>query len=159
MKCPRCGKTLDPARHGELVCDGHVWCDGCHAYSWDLLRPRDFQEIEAWSGLICHAFGRDPVPLVQAPDPASFRTGDSVVTAEADHGQSTITFSPLGCRLTTLCHELAHLVTGEEHTARWAAAFARLVAWVKERLERDEGPPGWPARQPIYPVPPFTVKR
>jgi hypothetical protein len=142
-----------------LACDGNVWCDGCHSYSWELLRPRDFQEMEAWSAFICTALGMDPVPLVADPDPAHFRKEASVVTAEADHGQQAILLYPPGCRLTTLCHELAHLFTGEDHTERWAAAFARLVAWVRERLEKDEGPPGWPARLPIYPGPPFTVKR
>jgi len=159
MKCPQCGKALDPAKHGDLVCDGEVWCDGCRGYDWELLRPRDFQELRAWSDLICQACGRAPVPLAADPDPAKFRTEASVVTAEADHGQKTIVLYPPGCRLTTLCHELAHLLTGEDHTPRWAATFAQLVAWVKARLEEDSGPPGWPARLPIHPGPPFTVKR
>jgi hypothetical protein len=34
----------------------------------------------------------------------------------------------------SLCHELAHLFTGQDHTEAWARNFATLVAWVKMRL-------------------------
>jgi len=159
MKCPKCGKVLDPARHGDLVCDGQVWCDGCHYYEQELLRPREFKEIEAWSALICAAFGLKPVPLEQDQDPANFRKEASVVLAEADHGQKAILLYPPGCRLTTLCHELAHIISGEDHTPKWAATFARLVAWVKARLEKNAGPPGWPGKVSVYPGPPFTQTR
>jgi hypothetical protein len=57
MKCPQCGKVLDPARHGLLVCDGVVWGDKCRGYDWELLRPREFEEVKAWGPLICAAFG------------------------------------------------------------------------------------------------------
>jgi len=159
MKCPKCGKALDPAKHGDLVCDGLVWCDGCHSYTLELICPREFEEIRAWNVLICQALGVELVPLGYDPDPAKFRKEASLVTAEADHGKKAIVFYPPGCRLTTLCHELAHLLSAEDHTERWAATFAGLVAWVKERLEKNEGPPGWPAKVSIHPGPPFTVKR
>jgi hypothetical protein len=41
---------------------------------------------------------------------------------------------PPGHRLMTLCHELAHLFTGQDHTEDWALTFAALTAWVKARL-------------------------
>jgi hypothetical protein len=57
--------------------------------------------------------------------------------AEADHGAQLIVFYPAGLRLATLCHELAHLMTGQDHTEAWARTFARLVAWVKQELPQD----------------------
>ncbi len=150
LECPQCRAVLDPAAHGNLVFDGRVWCDRCHAYDRELIRPREFQEIVSWSHLICRAFGFFPVPLDIADDPAVFRREFSVLMAEADHVQKSIIFYPPGCRLTTLCHELAHLYTGQDHTREWAGMFASLVAWVRSRLEAGRGAEGYQARQPIY---------
>ena len=57
--------------------------------------------------------------------------------AEADHGSGVIVLYPAGLRLVTLCHEMAHLLTGQGHTKAWARAFAKLVAWVREQLPPD----------------------
>jgi len=57
--------------------------------------------------------------------------------AEADHGSGVIVLYPAGLRLVTLCHELAHLITGQAHTEAWARTFAKLVAWVREQLPPD----------------------
>ncbi|RJR41900.1 MAG: hypothetical protein C4567_08045 [Deltaproteobacteria bacterium] len=149
LECPRCRAVLDPGDHGNLVFDGPVWCDKCHAYDRELIRPREFKEIESWSRLICAAFGFSPVPLEISDDPAVFRLKSSVLMAEADHGQKSVRFYPPGCRLTTLCHELAHIHTGHGHTRVWAGLFAVLVAWVKFRLDTGQGVAGYPARQPI----------
>lgn len=150
MQCPKCGAILDLARHGYLVFDGQVWCDRCRSYDGELLRPRDFQEIKAWSRMICEGFGFPPVPLEENPDPAIFRLEASVLMAEADRQQKSICFYPPGCRLTTLCHELAHVYTGQDHTREWAETFAELVAWVKSYLDEDNGPEGFRARLSIY---------
>lgn len=150
LECPRCRAVLDPADHGDLVFDGRVWCDKCHAYDRELIRPREFPEIESWGRMICTAFGFSPVPLEIADDPAVFRLESSVLMAETDHGQRSIIFYPPGCRLATLCHELAHLFTGQDHTRDWAGMFASLVAWVKSRLDAGRGVAGYQARQPIY---------
>jgi len=65
-----------------------------------------------------------------------------VVTAEADHRRRCVILYPPGCRHLTLCHELAHLFTGQDHTPVWARTFARLVAWVKANLPEDHYPRG-----------------
>lgn len=70
--------------------------------------------------------------------------------AEADHRHRSIRFYPPGCRLATLCHELAHIYTGQDHNREWAMMFAWLVAWVKTRLEEDHDPQGFTARLSIY---------
>lgn len=150
MECPKCRAVLDPADHGNLVFDGRVWCDHCHAYDRELIRPRDIREIEAWSHLLCTAFGFPPVHLEINADPAVYRLESSVLMAEADHRQKSILFYPPGCRLATLCHELAHLFTGQDHTRAWAGMFAGLVARVKSWLDEDQGPPGFRAKLPIY---------
>jgi hypothetical protein len=108
------------------------------------------QEIEAWSHLICTAFGFPPVHLETNADPAVYRLQSSVLMAEADHRQRSIRFYPPGCRLATLCHELAHLYTGQDHTQEWAEMFAHLVAWAKSRLGAGLGVEGYPARLSIY---------
>ncbi len=77
--------------------------------------------------------------------------------AEADHQQRSILFFPPGCRLTTLCHELAHVFTGQDHTLEWARTFAQLVAGVKSRLAEDKGPEGFQARLPLYAGMPKSV--
>ncbi|MBM4285461.1 MAG: hypothetical protein FJ128_09460 [Deltaproteobacteria bacterium] len=146
--CPGCGKSLDPVRHGEMVCDGEVWCDICRFYDRRLLLPRPFPEIAAWSRQICHAFGLEPVtleegaPLPPPSDPFAFLKEAKLLMAEAHHRDRTIVLYPPGLRLATLCHELAHLATGEDHTAAWAKMFAAMVAWVKNRLPEDASTQG-----------------
>jgi len=149
MKCPQCEASLDLDRHGYLIFDGQVWCDRCRSYDGELLRPRDFQEIKAWSRMICENFGFAPVHLEENPDPAIFRREASVLMAEADRQQRSICFYPPGCRLTTLCHELAHVYTGQDHTREWAGTFAELVAWVKSYLVEDKGLEGFRPRLSI----------
>jgi hypothetical protein len=150
LACPQCAAELDPADHGNLVFDGRVWCDRCHAYDRELIRPRPIEEIEAWSRLICRAFVSPAIRIEHYQDPARYRLAASVLMAEADHQQKSICFYPPGCRLATLCHELAHLYTGQNHTGEWAEMFADLVAWVKVRLDNGHGPPGYQARMSIY---------
>ena len=142
MECPRCGKNLDPRGHGELVCDGEVFCDRCHLYDRRLLMPRSFEEITSWHRRLCQACNCPPLPLVlgDPPPPAGpfdFLEGQRVLMAEADHGSGVIVLYPAGLRLVTLCHELAHLITGQAHTEAWARTFAKLVAWVREQLPPD----------------------
>lgn len=150
MECHQCGVRLDPANHGDLVFDGQVWCDRCHEYGRELIRPRDLREIQAWSRMICQAFDCLPVLLEENTDPAVFRQYTSVLMAEADHRRRSIRFYTPGCRLATLCHELAHIYTGQDHSRDWAMMFAKLVGWVKTRLGEDQGPPGFRARSSIY---------
>lgn len=150
LECPQCRVVLNPAEHGNLVFDGRVWCDRCHAYDRELIRPREIKEIESWSHLICQAFGFPPVHIEQNHDPAIYRLQSSILMAEADHHLRHIRFYPPGCRLATLCHELAHLYTGQDHTPGWARIFATLVAWVKSRLSAGKGVEGYQARQSIY---------
>lgn len=150
LKCPKCRAILNPASHGDLVFDGQVWCDRCHEYDRDLIRPRELKELETWSRMICRVFGFSPVLLEENTDPAIYRKKASVLMAEADHQLRTICFYPPGCRLATLCHELAHLYTGQDHTWEWAGMFAALVAWVKSRLDTGQGVEGYQARQSIY---------
>lgn len=137
--CPECGKTLNPADHGRLVCDGEVYCDGCRLYDRRLIQPREFEDLEEWGRRICQAFGREPTVLVKGEagppaGPFDFLEDKKLLMAEADHRKGVIVLHPPGLRLTTLCHELAHLMTGQDHTAAWAKTFAELAAWVKERL-------------------------
>lgn len=141
---------LAPASHGDLVFDGQVWCDRCHEYNRELIRPREIQEIESWCQMISTAFGFPPVQIENDANPAVYRLESSVLMAEADRRQRSIRFYPPGCRLSTLCHELAHLYTGQDHTWEWAMMFAQLVAWVKIRLAEDQGPRGFRARLSIY---------
>lgn len=143
MKCPKCGKKLDPANHGGLVCDREVFCDRCHRYDRRLLESRPWEEITRWNRRICQAFGYPPPelttkesrPVVEGP--FDFLEPKKLLMAEADHREGTIVLFSSGLRLATLCHELAHLMTGQDHTEAWARTFARLVAWVKEELPPD----------------------
>jgi hypothetical protein len=141
LTCSDCGKRLDPANHGELICDGKVFCDGCKSYGRQLLEARPLEELEDWSRRLCHAFGCPPVKLVAGElppvGPFDFLEEKKLLLAEADHGRGEIILYPPGLRLATLCHELAHLMTGQDHTTSWAVAFAKLVGWVKERLPED----------------------
>ena len=137
--CPDCGKILNPANHGQLVCDGEVYCDGCRLYDRRLLQPREFEDLKEWGRRVCEAFGFEPVALVKGgtgpqPGPFDFLADKKLLMSEADHRRGEIVLYPPGWRLTTLCHELAHLMTGQDHTATWATTFAELVAWVKARL-------------------------
>jgi len=150
MECPKCGAILDPAHHGDLVFDGRVWCDRCREYGRELIRPRDLREIQAWSRMICQELGFPPVLLEDNAAPAVCRPGAPVLMAEADHRRRSIRFYAPGCRLATLCHELAHIYTGQDHSRDWALMFAQLVAWVKNRLGQDHGPQGFRARLSIY---------
>ena len=141
LTCPGCGKQLDPQHHGELVCDGQVWCDACRLYDRRLLLPRPFADIVAWGQRLCAAFGLDPVEFQEAEpfpeDPNPYPHALKLLMAEAHHRDRIIVFFPPGLRLATLCHELAHLATGQDHTAGWARMFAEMTAWVKERLPED----------------------
>jgi hypothetical protein len=142
--CSKCGKTLDPTCHGDLVCDGGVFCDRCHRYDRRLLDLQPLEEIAQWNRRICRAFGyppptlttEDSPPLVSGP--FDFLEGKKLLMAEADHREGTIVISSSGLRLATLCHELAHLMTGQDHTEAWARTCAQLVAWVKEQLPPDQ---------------------
>jgi hypothetical protein len=138
MNCPRCGIAIDPARHADLVCDGQVWCQNCHRYDERLLEKRSFPELETWAQQICQAFGQAPVHLRRDPDylpnPQKYWNGETFLLAEAFHLPRGIMLHPPGHRLMTLCHELAHLFTGQDHTEDWARTFADLMAWVKARL-------------------------
>jgi len=138
MNCPGCGNLIDPVQHGDLVFDGQVWCNRCHQYDERLLEKRPFPELETWAPQICRAFGQEPVDLQRdpeyLPDPQKYWEGDTFLLAEADHGWRSIMLHPPGHRLTTLCHELAHLFTGQDHTTLWARTFAEIVAWVRAHL-------------------------
>lgn len=138
MNCPSCGKTLEPAEHGELVFDGQIWCNCCQRYDDRLLEARPFPELETWSQRLCQAFDQEPVRLRRDPDylpnPNKYWDGTAFVLAEASHGSRCILLHPPGHRLLTLCHELAHLFTGQDHTEEWAMTCAVLVAWLKARL-------------------------
>jgi len=138
MNCPQCGIVLDPADHGDLIFDGRVWCDRCRRYDDRLLEKRPFPELQTWAEKICRAFGQAPVRLRHdpdyLPDPRKYWQGDTFLLAEADHQQRLIMLFPPGQRLITLCHELAHLFTGQDHTEGWARKFAEITAWVKPQL-------------------------
>ncbi|MDD3580269.1 MAG: hypothetical protein PHW74_04500 [Desulfobacca sp.] len=138
MKCPKCGKSIDPVQHGDLTFDDQVWCADCHQYDGELFRHRDFAELENWALKICAAFGQEPVALQQnlksLTNPRIYWQDSTFVLAEADHQQRSILLYPPGYRLPTLCHELAHIFTGQDHTEAWARTFAKLVAWVKTQL-------------------------
>ncbi len=138
MNCPKCNQTLDLQRHGDLVFEGQVWCGICHSYDERLLELLPFAELESWAQKICEAFGQEPVPLRRDPDylpnPRKYWNGDTFLLAEAFHESRWIMLHPPGHRIKTLCHELAHLFTGQDHTEAWARTFAALTAWVKAHL-------------------------
>jgi hypothetical protein len=138
MNCPRCGLALDPARHADLIFDGQVWCQNCHRYDHRLLEKRSFPELETWTQRLCQAFHQAPIHLQRdpdyLPDPKKYYDGATFLLAEAFHEPRDIMLYPPGHHLKTLCHELAHLFTGQDHTEAWARTFAGLIAWVKARL-------------------------
>ena len=143
VKCPTCGKKLDPRRHGDLVCDGEVFCSQCRLYDRRLLEGRTFEEISHWHERLCQAFNYEAFSLAMGepsppPGPFDFLEEKKVLMAEADHRERVIILYPAGLRLATLCHELAHLMTDQGHTAAWAKTFAALVAWVKVQLPPDQ---------------------
>jgi hypothetical protein len=138
MNCPKCLASLDLERHGDLVFDGEVWCDRCRSYDERLLMLLPFAELEAWSRRICEALGRDAVRLERdpdyLPDPRKYWHGGTFLLAEACHRERSIMLHPPGHSLKTLCHELAHIFTGQDHSEAWARTFARLTAWVTAHL-------------------------
>ena len=67
MHCSRCGKILDPVCHGDLVCDGEVFCDQCHRYDRRLLDLLLWEDIAQWNRRICQAFDYSPPTLTFAP--------------------------------------------------------------------------------------------
>ncbi len=133
MNCPKCGKPLNPQMHQDMVCDGQVWCKQCHSYSDELLRFRQASEIMTWSRRICQAFGQKPVTIEVFPN-MLYRDIGKVLVAQVYHHHRLLELYTPGLSLATLCHELAHIFTGEDHTPRWAQTFADLVAWVKTQL-------------------------
>lgn len=141
LSCRGCGRILNPENHGDLVCDGEIWCDSCRIYPRELLKPRDFKDILEWTEKICTGFGYAPCTVLEsleaAADPSVFRKERTVLMGETDHQGRIIVLYPPGYRLATLCHELAHLFTGHDHTIRWARTYAKIVAWVKERVPPD----------------------
>ncbi|WP_449244378.1 hypothetical protein [Desulfobacca acetoxidans] len=138
MKCPKCGKSINPTQHADLIFDGQVWCSDCSNYDPRLIEKRDFTDLWEWSRKICQAFNQAPVLLehdrLYLPDPRKYWRDGIFLLAEADHQKRSIMLYPPGMRLTTLCHELAHIFTGQDHTAEWASINAKLTAWVKSLL-------------------------
>ncbi len=142
MECAGCGINLDPEDHGGLVCDGEVFCQRCRRYDRRLLEPRSFEEILVWHQRLCQSMNGAPPALALGkpappPGPFDFLGEQKVLMAEACHQEGVIVLYPPGLRLATLCHELAHLLTGQDHTGDWARTFAGLVARVKEQLPPD----------------------
>jgi hypothetical protein len=139
LACPDCGRRLDLEAHADWVCDGEVWCRGCRQYPAELNKNRDFHELQDWAGAACAAFGQEPVLLLENPQARSdwrlYWDNDVCLLAEAYHDHRAILLYPPGQRLTTLCHELAHLFTRQEHTPTWAETYARLISWVRENLK------------------------
>jgi hypothetical protein len=133
MNCPQCGKPLNPEEHQELVFNGQVWCTQCHTYEGELIRLRQADEIRTWSQRICQAFGQPPVAIETFPTPL-YDDKPKILVAEVHHRQRCIHLYTRGLSLATLCHELAHVFTAEDHTPHWAQTFAQLTAWVKAQL-------------------------
>ncbi len=138
LGCFGCGCLLDLDDHANIVCDGQVWCLACQKYPPELADNCGFAELKTWSSNICLAFKQEPVLLLENPE-ARFNWRlywheEKCLLAEAYHGQRAILLYPPGQRLITLCHELAHIFTRQDHTPAWAVTFASLVAWVKENL-------------------------
>jgi hypothetical protein len=135
LPCTGCGCILDLNDHANIVCDGEVWCLACGHYPPEVTGNRDFTDLKKWSANICTAFNEEFVLLLENPE-AKFNWrlywhDEKCLLAEAYHDQRAILLYPPGQRLITLCHELAHIFTGQDHTALWAETFARLIAWVK----------------------------
>jgi hypothetical protein len=139
LLCPDCGRRLDLEAHGDLVCDGQVWCLGCRQYPPELTVNRPVPELQDWAAALCAAFGQEPVMILENPQARAdwrlYWDNDVCLLAEAYHEHRAILLYPPGQRLTTLCHELAHLFTRQDHTPDWAETFARLVSWSRANLE------------------------
>jgi hypothetical protein len=133
MTCPQCGKLLNPQEHQDLVFDDQVYCSLCRAYDYELVRLRPGDDIRAWCRRICQAFGEAPVSIEVIPA-LMYPQTPKLLVAEVHHRQRFIELYTPGLCLATLCHELAHLFTAEDHTPAWAQTFAKLVAWVKGQL-------------------------
>jgi hypothetical protein len=138
LACASCGCLLNLDDHANIVCDGRIWCLGCRQYPADFTSNRDILELKTWSSLICKAFDQESVYVLDNPEAKSnwrlYWVNEKCLLAEAYHDQRAILLYPPGQRLITLCHELAHIFTRQDHTPLWAEAFARLVAWVKKSL-------------------------
>ncbi len=136
--CPGCGCDLELEAHADLVCDGQVWCTACRQYPATLSDNLSFNELKDWCKAICAAFGQEPVQLLEDPEAKLnwrlYWHNETCLMAEAYHNQRAILLYPPGQRLTTLCHELAHIFTGQDHTPDWAESFSRLISWVKQNL-------------------------
>ena len=138
LPCAGCGCILDLNDHTSIVCDGKVRCLACRQYPPEVTGNRDFTDLKNWSGNICTAFNQESVLLLENPE-AKFNWrlywhDEKCLLAEAYHDQRAILLYPPGQRLITLCHELAHIFTRQDHTPLWAQTFARLIAWVKNSL-------------------------
>ena len=100
MNCPKCGKILEPDRHGQMVFDGQVWCDRCHRYDKRLLELRPFRDLETWAQRLCRAFAQDPVHLRHdpdyLPDPRKYWTGATFLLGEAFHEPRCVMLHPPG---------------------------------------------------------------
>ena len=104
------------------------WCatakffvSGAAVYDRRLLEPRSFEEIMAWHQRLCRSIDCVPPALAlgEPPPPPGafdFLEDKKVLMAEAYHQERVIVLYPPGLRLATLCHELAHLLTGQDHT-------------------------------------------
>ncbi len=136
--CPACRQQLWLDDHARLVCDGQVWCCECRQYPPALTASREVAELQDWADALCPAFDQASVRLLEDPEARTdwrrYWREDLCLLAEAYHDHRAILLYPPGQRLTTLCHELAHLFTQQDHTVDWALTFARLVAWVRRQL-------------------------
>jgi hypothetical protein len=145
LACPGCGRSLDLRAHADLVCDGQVWCRTCRHYAPELEANRGLAELQDWTARLCAAFGQEEVAVLENPaaraDWRLYWHDDVCLLAEAYHQQRAILLYPPGQRLTTLCHELAHLFSGQDHTPTWAQTFADLIAWVQGHLQRESHRP------------------
>lgn len=136
LRCPACQCPVDPEDHGSLVFDAQVWCSSCHAYPPAFLETRSLAELQAWCDRLCQAFAQPPVQLLEDPEARYnwrlYWRDNKCLLAEANHRHRLVLLYPPGQRLTTLCHELAHLFTGQDHTPVWARTFAQLIHWLRQ---------------------------
>jgi hypothetical protein len=134
--CAACGCLLNLDDHANIVFDGLVWCLGCRKYPSYFTNNRDILELKNWSSTICNAFNQEPVHVLENPEAKYnwrlYWLNDKCLLAVAYHDQRAILLYPPGQRLITLCHEMAHIFTKQDHTPLWAETFASLVAWVKK---------------------------
>lgn len=133
MNCPKCGKAIDIREHQNLIFNGQVWCNQCRTYNYELTRLRPPQEIRFWCQRICEAFEENLVAIETFPA-LIYHDQPIIRVAEVDHCQRILNLYTQGLSLAILCHELAHIFTGQDHTEDWARTFAELIAWVKCQL-------------------------